>query len=114
MASEVLIVGALASLGPTLMGLAAYLQARGARMEAAGANHAVNNQSPDSPTLLEKVDLLTEVSRGTNTEVQTLTDEVVVLSEQVDEIQVGTTDLAVMLGATQRQVAHLVRANDKP
>lgn len=53
MDASVVIVAGLASLGPTLMGLAAFLQAR-------GANRAVNHRSRDEPPLVVKVDMLAD------------------------------------------------------
>lgn len=88
--SDALLVGIAASVGPTLIGVGAVVQATRGRREAAAANRAVNHQAPGSPSIVEKVDILGEqlelvkrLAEGTNEEVRTVTTEVASIREDM-------------------------------
>lgn len=95
--SEVVQAAALASIGPTLIGVAAVVQSTLAKREAAGANRAVNHQGEDQPTLAERNSKIERIVTG-------MADEMKTLAEGHDEFNRGLTDCAVAIGEVGRKV----------
>lgn len=73
-----------ASVGPTLVGAAALVQATRSRREAAGANRAVNHQDAGQPTLMERVQHIDRRTIGLVDEATTLTSGLADCAEAVD------------------------------
>lgn len=102
--SELVIVGFLASLGPTIAGLAAYRQAR-------GANRAVNHQGPGELSLVEKVshidanvkDVAVDVALLNRT-VREGANRIVVIEEAVAHISEQATEAAELAAKVKADI----------
>lgn len=101
--SDLVIVACVGSIGPTLVGAAAFVQATRGRREAAAANRAVNHQGPNATTLVEKVDQLSVAAAG-------LADEQRTITADIGELHKGVARCAVEISEARQQLTtHLAQ-----
>lgn len=74
--SDALQAAIVVSIGPTLVGVAALVQATFAKREAAGANAAVNHKDVDAPSISDQVDRIDKRTVALTADLQAVSSDV--------------------------------------
>lgn len=99
-----MLIAAIAAVPPTIMAYGALRQARAGKIQAAGANRAVNDVGEGEGTLKEKVADIDRATRGLVDELRTVTADVGELHSGQAQLRTGQAEIAAGLADMNAKV----------